>query len=293
MWFKKKNIKPEIPSRETDTHLRVTLPRLWPYRLIGNLILIGIISAIALGFYIIKTNFVGQKLNSISNFFYEITGKAGFTVDDILVKGRQRTPLKEVINVINLHHGDNIFSPDVHQLQSDLKQLPWVKDAVVERTYTPNIIKINLIERQVQAIWQNDGVLYPVDMDGKVIKTNHLPSVPLLLIGQNAPAHINELLNIVKENPELYKRIKTATYVSNRRWNITFDDVENGIVIKLPAQHMKKAWKKFVKLNKTRGLLKRKLTIIDLRFDNKVIVTLHKSSSGERLRVKNKQEHGT
>ena len=37
---------------------------------------------------------------------------------------------------------------------------------------------------------------------------------------------------------------------------------------------MEEAWKKLVKLDKTRGILKRKLTFIDLRLKNKVIVKI-------------------
>ena len=46
---------------------------------------------------------------------------------------------------------------------------------------------------------------------------------------------------------------------------------------------MDKAWKKLLKLNKTQGLLKRKLTIIDLRFVNKVVVKPRRTSDEERL----------
>nr|QIM10294.1 hypothetical protein PlAlph_0480 [uncultured Alphaproteobacteria bacterium] len=293
MWFRKKNIKPEISAPQIDENLRVSLPRLWPYRLIGNLFLLGLTASAALGIYIVKTNFVGQKLTSVSDYLIDFTTKIGFTVDDILVYGRTKTPMEEVNNVINLHRGDNIFSPDIHQLRNDLEQLPWVKSARIERSYMPNIIKIGLTERRVQAIWQINGRFYPVDTEGRVINTEQLPRIPLLLIvGAGAPEHLNELLAVVKSDDNLYKRIKAANFISERRWNIILDDIEDGITIKLPAQDIAAAWKKLIKLNQTRGLLKRKLTIIDLRFDNKILVTPRKLPSTERLSMHGKQEHG-
>ena len=48
----------------------------------------------------------------------------------------------------------------------------------------------------------------------------------------------------------------------------------NGITVKLPEEDVDTAWKKLVKLDKTRGILKRKLTFIDLRLKNKVIVKI-------------------
>jgi len=45
-----------------------------------------------------------------------------------------------------------------------------------------------------------------------------------------------------------------------------------------------------LKLNTTQGLLKRKLTIIDLRFPNKVIVKLGKMTPEERKKLKDVKE---
>ena len=293
MWFRKKNLKTEVPAPQIDEKLRVFLPKLWPYRLIGNLIFLCLTAAAALGIYIVRTNFVGQKLTSVSDYLLEFTTKIGFTVDDVLVYGRSKTPIEEVNNVVNLRRGDNIFRPDIHQLQNDLEQLPWVKSAVIERSYMPNIITIGLVERRVRAIWQINNRFYPVDTEGRVIDTEQLPRVPLLLIvGPEAPKHLNDLLSVVKSDADLYKRIKAANFVSGRRWNIILDDIEDGITVKLPAAEYEDAWKKLIKLNKTRGLLKRKLTIIDLRFDNKILVTPRRLSSEEQSGLHDNKEHG-
>lgn len=293
MWFGKKDIKPEPPAPKTDENRRIALPRLWPYRLIGNLFFLGLTAAAALGIYIVKTNFVGQKLTSVSDYILDFTSKIGFTVDDVLVYGRAKTPMEEVNNVVNLRRGDNIFRPDIHQLQSDLEQLPWVKSAIIERSYMPNIIKIGLTERRVQAIWQINNRFYPIDTEGRVINTEQLPRVPLLLIvGPGAPERLNDLLSVIKRDDELYRRVKAANFISGRRWNIILDDIEDGITVKLPSAEYEAAWKKLIKLNRTRGLLKRKLTIIDLRFDNKILVTPRRLSSEEQSGLHGKREHG-
>ena len=293
MFFKKKNIVAEIPAPKIDEKLKVYLPRLWPYRFAGNLIILALIFSVMTGIYVVKSNFVGRKLISVSDYFINFTSKIGFTVDDILIHGRVKTPLSEIKNVINLHIGDNIFVPDIHQMRADLEQLPWVKTATVRRSYMPNIIRIDITERQIQAIWQHKGKFFPVDTDGNAINTTQIPNTPLLLIiGDGAPQNLNRLLEIIKSDNNLYPRVKVANFISERRWNITLDDIKDGITVKLPAQNTEAAWKKLVKLNKTRGLLKRKLTIIDLRFDNKVLVTPRKLSSGESLNLPEVREHG-
>ena len=288
MWFKKNNIS--TPS--DNTRQRVYLPNLWPYRFIGNLLMFGIITSAAFGIYVMRTNFVAQKLTNISDYFIGLSTKFGFTIDDIIVNGRNKTPKEEIYNVLNLHYGDNILAPNIQELQSELELLPWIKKATIRRSYLPNIIEINLVEREIKAIWQLNGKLHPIDIEGHVINTDKIPNIPLLvIIGKGAPQNLSKLLPIIQQDPELYTRIKAANFISNRRWNIILDDIKDGITIKLPAQDADKAWKKLIKLNNTRGLLKRKLTIIDLRFENKILVTPRKLSAKEYLGLHKNKEH--
>ena len=77
-----------------------------------------------------------------------------------------------------------------------------------------------------------------------------------------------------EKDKELFLRLKAANFISKRRWDLIFDDVENGIMVKMPEKNVEEAWHKLVKLDKTKGILKRKLTFIDLRLKNKVIVKI-------------------
>ena len=83
-----------------------------------------------------------------------------------------------------------------------------------------------------------------------------------------------------------------ANFISHRRWNLVLDDVENGITIKLPEDDVEQAWKKLLKLDAVNGILKRKLTIIDLRLKGKVTVTLKKTDGKAPLLLKNQKESG-
>ncbi len=270
---------------------RIYLPQLWPYRLIGNILLLVLLGFASAGMVIAKNNLVTQKLNSLSDYFYGFTSYFGFTVDDILVYGRHKTALEEIHNIVNTRRGDNILRLDIRQMKNDLEQLPWVKSATVSRSYLPNLLKINLQERHVRSLWQINNAFYPIDTDGAVIHADFIPSHPVLLIvGRGAPEHLNKLLAVIESDKDIYPRIKVANFISDRRWNLILDDVENGITVKLPAKNMDKAWKKLLKLNKTQGLLKRKLTIIDLRFANKVLVKLRNAPNEEHLTLGNEYE---
>ncbi|MFR1673974.1 MAG: cell division protein FtsQ/DivIB [Alphaproteobacteria bacterium] len=282
-----KNAPQIAPAAPVTIPSRISLPREWPFRLAGNLFLLGVIFMLASVIITIKTNLIGRKLTDLSTEFYNYSAGLGFKIDDIVITGRDKTAKQDILNALQLSRETNILNLDLRDLQQKVEQLPWVRHAVVKRRFFPNIIQIDIRERQVQSIWQLDHKFRPIDGEGNVIEADYTPDHPILLIvGEGAPENITALMKSITDDQNIFQRIKVANYISGRRWNIVLDDVENGITVKLPEKHIDEAWKKLLKLNTTQGLLKRKLTIIDLRFPNKVIVKLGKMTPEERKKLK-------
>lgn len=286
-----KNAPQIAPAAPVTIPSRISLPREWPFRLAGNLFLLGVIFMLASVIITIKTNLIGCKLTDLSTEFYNYSAGLGFKIDDIVITGRDKTAKQDILNALQLSRETNILNLDLRDLQQKVEQLPWVRHAVVKRRFFPNIIQIDIRERQVQSIWQLDHKFRPIDGEGNVIEADYTPDHPILLIvGEGAPENITALMKSITDDQNIFERIKVANYISGRRWNIVLDDVENGITVKLPEKHIDEAWKKLLKLNTTQGLLKRKLTIIDLRFPNKVIVKLGKMTPEERKKLKDVKE---
>ena len=254
---------------------KIYAPVLWPYRLLGNMILLGFIWLLTFGVITVRHNLVSKQIDSLLTEIYNKTATAGWGLDDITLEGREKTSKDDVLHVIGLKRGDNILEIDLKAVCEKVKTLPWVKEASVSRRYFPNVIHISIREKKVKSIWQYQNEFYPIDEDGKIIETEYVLQKNILqIVGQGAPEHINSLLKIIENDKELFARVKLANFISERRWNLIFDDVLNGITVKLPEDDVADAWKKLVKLDKTRGILKRKLTFIDLRLKNKVIVKI-------------------
>ncbi len=286
-----KNAPQIAPAAPVTIPSRISLPREWPFRLAGNLFLLGVIFMLASVIITIKTNLIGRKLTDLSTEFYNYSAGLGFKIDDIVITGRDKTAKQDILNALQLSRETNILNLDLRDLQQKVEQLPWVRHAVVKRRFFPNIIQIDIRERQVQSIWQLDHKFRPIDGEGNVIEADYTPDHPILLIvGEGAPENITALMKSITDDQNIFQRIKVANYISGRRWNIVLDDVENGITVKLPEKHIDEAWKKLLELNTTQGLLKRKLTIIDLRFPNKVIVKLGKMTPEERKKLKDVKE---
>lgn len=282
------NIENKSSTTTNVVNNKVSLPRVWHYRLLGNIFILGIIFFLASITITLKNNLVSKKFTDLSQQFYAYTSTIGFTVDDIIIEGRKKTSKEDILSTLNINRGDNILALDVYDIKQKIEKLPWIRNATVKRSFFPNIIQIKITERQVQSIWQLSNKFYPIDTEGNVIDADFKPTRPILLIvGEQAPENITELLESISEDQEIFKRIKVANFISKRRWNLILDDIENGINIKLPEENIDKAWKKLLKLNTTKGILKRKLTIIDLRLEGKVIVKLSKMSAEEKKQLQN------
>lgn len=259
----------------------IKMPLLWPARLRLTMIMLALICAMASCSIILKQKIIQSQLQATYDYFIDFVGQHGFKLQDIIVSGRVRTTVAEINQALSLQRDDNFLNIDVTILKRRLEELPWVRDVTVKRSFFPNILQIELKEKEVLALWQLNQQLYPLDLDGYVIEADYKPNQQILqVIGEDAPEHIIDLLSKIKTIDSSYlKRLKVANYISKRRWNLTFDDISDGITVKLPTEDFVSSLTKLINLDKTSAILKRKLTIIDLRLPDKMIVKMRKGDS--------------
>ena len=238
---------------------------------------------------VLKNDLVNKKISETRDLVLDYIGKENFLLDDVIITGRNRSKIEDILKSINIRQGDNLLKASIVEIKQNLESLPWIRDVEVTRSFFPNILKIEIKEKDVLALWQLNERFYPLDMDGYVIEADYIPNGEVLLVvGPKASEKFIEFIaKIRKIDPEFAKRIKVANYISQRRWNVVLDDIKNGITIKLPENDYEEAWRKLLKLEKTKGILKRKLTIIDLRSEGKVVVKLRKTKLNKKKIEKN------
>ena len=120
--------------------------------------------------YVANSDWLVRRIEDLRRGFYSRTSAWGFTVDDVIVIGRNKTSLSDIREMTNIRRGDNILAVDLEFLRNNLEALPWVKEVTLRRSFFPNVIQINLQEREVRALWQLDNRFHPIDADGKVIE---------------------------------------------------------------------------------------------------------------------------
>ena len=267
----------------------------WVYRLFGNLVVLLFIVLVCGIILTLKNDLVNKRIEEVKENIFDFAGRQGLQLGDIIITGRQMTTQEEILDAVKLNRGDNMLKIDVFAIKKEVEKLPWVKSANVRRSFFPNVVKIDIQEKSVKAIWQINEKFYPLDEDGEVINADFRVKEPILLVvGEGAPENMNRLLKIIAQNDESYlSRIKVANFISQRRWNLILDDIHDGITIKLPEDNIDKVWKKLLKLDETKGILKRKLTIIDLRLPHKIVVKIRKTSGDASKLLKNALERRT
>lgn len=271
--FRHKNAKKhQAPLKSAN---RFTLENKTAIRFIANLFLIVLIICFTGSVITFHENLIQKQVTDMRDQLYEYSSTHGFGINDIIIQGREKTTLESLNTQINLKRTDSILKVDLRTLKNKIEDLPWVEKAELKRVYFPNVLQISIKEKEIVALYQTNGKYYPVDKFGKVIQADYIPNKPLLIIvGDGAPEKFIDLIKIITTSPELFGRIKAAVLHARRRWDLVFDDFHNGITVKMPEEDFAKAWKKLIKIHNKHGIFKRKLTFIDLRYPDKVVVNI-------------------
>jgi cell division protein FtsQ len=207
---------------------------------------------------------------SVHDSFVASTADLGLRLHVIMVDGRQHTPTDELLASLGVHLDQPMMSIDPQALKSQLESLGWVRSALVERRL-PDKLYVRLVEAEPVALWQHDGAFQLIDRAGQTIDKADAAAFRQLpvLVGEGAPVHCADLLAMLAREPDLARRVRGAVWVSERRWNLRFD---NGVDAKLPADSPEAAWSLLAKLEREQHLLARDITVIDMRIPDRLVV---------------------
>ena len=125
-------------------------------------------------------------------------------------------------------------------------------------------------ERRAVAIWQNGAEYTLIDKNGRTVRASRMPPGAeslLLLGGPGAPEHVGELLLLLAYEPSIAKRLKSAVWVGQRRWNLV---LTNDTEIWLPEEDAVAALQRMAKLEASDKLLSREFGVVDLRLPDKL-----------------------
>ncbi len=207
----------------------------------------------------------------------DISKAAGLVVQEVIVEGRSKTRKSTLLQALQVSEGDNILAINMAEMKDRINKLPWVKFARIERHF-PNKISLTLVERTPMARWQTNRMLKLIDDHGAVIpvldlaKFSNLP----IIIGKNAPKIAGQILRTLSNEPHLFRRVKSLTLVSDRRWDVQLD---NQINVHLPEKNPGKAWTHLATVEQGHNIFGDQVQGIDMRLENQLIIKIEKNKS--------------
>jgi cell division protein FtsQ len=197
--------------------------------------------------------------------YSELAAKAGFKVKAVETTGMERSDQLKIYKLTLSQMNLAMPMVDVDKIRNDLMKNGWVKEARVTRRL-PDTLVVEIVERNPTAVWQRDGVLSLIDDEGIVLqnvpagKTWGLP----MLNGEGANKQAVPLAELINQAPSLKPQIVGASWVGNRRWDLTF---KTGETLALPEgeEASAKALLNFARMDGIQRLLGRDIIHFDLR----------------------------
>jgi len=209
---------------------------------------------------------------AIGTALAEQVGKAGLRVEQIEVRGVNRMDVTTVYAVALDQKSRAMPLVDLDLVRDRLLQYGWVQDAHVSRRL-PDTLLIRIVERAPAAVWQNKGQLSLIDRDGvylEPVSADAMPDLPLV-IGPGADRQEPAYQMLMIAAPALKPKVRAATWVGNRRWDLLFD---TGETLSLPEGDMEaaKALKLFADKVNANKLLGSGYVKFDLRDPTRMVV---------------------
>ncbi|WP_199554535.1 cell division protein FtsQ/DivIB [Sandaracinobacteroides hominis] len=199
------------------------------------------------------------------------SSQAGFVVRQVDIQGARNQPRLSIYREVLEGGSDSMLLADLPAVRARLKELPWVKDADVQRRW-PDRLEVRVLERKPAALWQVHGRMRLIDDEGVVLPAGDLgqfSGLPLL-VGAGAQHEAAMLLKLVATQPQLAGDIEAAQWIGGRRWDLR---MKSGETIALPeGVAANAALMRFAEIHRETPLLGRGFVRFDLRLPDKMVV---------------------
>ncbi len=239
----------------------------------------------------------GQHLPAVLSWFKDARDVAantlGFRIAAISLSGQKEVSREEVLTTAGVTGRASLLFLDADAARVRLMANPWIADAAVLKLY-PDHLQITVTERQAFALWQKDGQLNVIASDGTVLEPfveDRYLALPLV-VGAGAGREAKSFLAVLDHYPDIRAALRASILVAERRWNL---QLKNGVEVRLPETNIEGALGKLVELDRSKKLLSRDITMVDLRLADRVTVRLSDAAAqarDEALQANKKKKKG-
>lgn len=222
-----------------------------------------------------------------------LANAAGFAIRAVVIEGNRNLGTAEILASGGITERTSLLFLDALAVRARLKANPWIAEATVRKFY-PGRLEITVVEREPFALWQKDGRISVIAADGTRLAPfgdRRHATLPLV-VGAGAETRAKDFLATLARYPTLNEQVRAAILVAERRWNLK---LKNGIDVRLPEVGLERALDTLVALDRSKKLLSRDITAVDLRLADRVTVRLSEEAAKAReeaLKAKNARKKG-
>lgn len=205
----------------------------------------------------------------------------GLGLETITIRGLTELKETEILAAADISSRNSLLFLDAQAVRERLMKLPLVRDAAVRKLF-PSRVSIVVTERQPFALWQKDGLVSVVSIDGTVIDTlrdDRFVALPFV-VGEGANTHLDDFGALLEAAGDLRARIKAGIRISDRRWDLMTTD---GVTLRLPEENAAAAVAQVARLARDGRLLDKDIVAVDLRDPTRIAVQLSDSAGAARL----------
>jgi cell division protein FtsQ len=158
------------------------------------------------------------------------------------------------------------YSINLDEMNKRIGNVPGVKESAVRRMPNGNLV-VRVKMYHAVALWSDGEMYFPLSADGTIVnQPTSERNVANVVFRGTVPSDISEITNAAHN---LVGRLDYIEWIENRRWNI---HTNNGITIMLPEDNAISALGTLIALNTKHQILDRKIKLIDMRDNARILV---------------------
>ncbi len=244
--------------------------------------------AASAGFGVVKGGHLDAFTAALSDTRNAFANSVGFRITTVAINGRKQLSQDEVLAIGGVNGRSSLLFLDAAEVRDRLKANPWIADATILKFY-PNQLQIDIVERSAFALWQSNGKLSVIAVDGAVLEgyvSRRFLGLPLV-VGKGAATRAHDFLALLARYPQVNSVTKAAIFVGERRWNLRTRD---GLDVRLPENDVGNALAALSKLDREDHLFSRDIVAIDMRLPDRLTVQLSDDAAKAREDLFRKQK---
>ena len=209
-----------------------------------------------------------------------VANRLGFRIAEVALDGGHEVAREEILVLAGITDRSSLLFLDAARTRARLLSNPWIAEATVLKLY-PDRLRIEIRERKPFALWQKDGRIALIAVDGVVLENNvrarfaDLPHV----VGKSAEQSAQGFLALIARYPAIARLTEASIFVAERRWNLRLKD---GVEILLPENEAEQALQILIDLDRNQKLLSRDIIAVDLRLPDRITVRQSDAASFAR-----------